>query len=183
MAFFTHSPTRPRSAIIEGMGFSRHCASIGFLISVLAVSAPGAARADSLTPPAGPSLSELNEIRQSVEARHEQKMKDIDSGLAIQAYDADTALMMRVKADQEYKSRLEALRAQEEATYRQLDAKQSHSTDSSLRMPANSTPPSFESHGTVTYPQGDPEAPPAEDKPQNEGHVKTTGFGTRELEF
>lgn len=152
---------------------------------MLAAAGPAAgARADS-SAPQGHSLDEIREMREVVETKHSQRMREIQDGLTIQSYDADTALMYRMKEDQIYKDRLQQLQAEEQQAYRALDAKQApRPGGGDNRAPTSPAIPRIQSQSVVTYPpNADPDAPAAEDKPAREGSQKNAGFGTRELEF
>jgi hypothetical protein len=148
---------------------------------LLATALAAAASTSALADPPTHTVEELREMRQAIESRHEQKTQEIQNGLAGQSYDSDTALMLKMRADQEYKARMDSLRAEEQAAYNALGAKPARPGDSSARAPSAALP-RFESQSVISYPQGDG-APPAEEKPHREGEQKNVGFGTRELSF
>jgi hypothetical protein len=161
--------------------------SVGTLLTLAAALSLPLSRVALAGPAGSPaqSLAELQTMEQAVENRHTLRMREIQDALSIQAYDSDTALMLRMKADQEYKASMETLHAQEQSAYRAMDAKQAHSGSGSAPAPAAPNPalPHFESQSVITYPQSDPEGPPAEEKPRREGQQKNVGLGTRELDF
>jgi hypothetical protein len=153
------------------------------LLFILCATVPCSAAADPVGAPAH-SLAELREMQQSVETRHSQKLQDIQNALAIQSYDSDTAIMLRMKAEQEYKSQMEQLRLEQQAAYNAMDSKQRAASDATgSRTPStNAAIPHFQSQSVITYPQGEGAAP-TEEKPVREGQQKNVGFGTRELQF
>ena len=153
---------------------------------LLAPAGPKPASADASGAPTQslPEIHELREMERAVETRHTNRMREIQDGLTIQSYDSDTALMLRIKADQEYKTNMEQLRLQEQDTYRAMDAKQARSGNGTVApAPVSPAVPRFESQSIITYPQSDPAAQPTEETPRHEGQQKNVGFGTRELEF